>query len=248
MMQVREQRKKKIFYGVDVIDTADEGLAIGRCEDGLIIQIRGAVPGDKVDAVVIEKRKGMFITKVMDIHSFSPDRVDPFCIHFGTCGGCKWQHMSYEAQLRYKEKKVRDAYRRIGELDDHLVKPIVGGSIQTYYRNKLEYTASDRRWLTEVEMHGGHEIEERDGVGFHLPGAFDKVLDVVHCYLQPEPSNDIRQFIKRICRENNWPFANLKYKTGYLRNIIVRNNLAGDVMIVVVVGDPDSEKMNTIVS
>lgn len=247
-MRETGQKKRKIFYGVDIIDTADEGLAIGRCADGLIIQVRGAVPGDKIDAVVVEKRKGMFIARVDSVSQYSTDRTDPFCSHFGTCGGCKWQHMTYDAQLRFKEKKVHDAFKRIGGIDSALIKPIVGAPLQTYYRNKLEFTASDRRWLTTEEMQQLDSIEDRDGVGFHLVGAFDKVLDIKHCYLQADPSNDIRHFVKLHCRENNWSFSNLRSKKGFLRNIIVRNNLEGECMVVLVVGEDDQDKIHSLVS
>ncbi len=247
-MHVRKPKKPRFFNNVDIIDTADEGIAIGRCEDGLIIQVLGAVPGDKADVLAIEKRKGMFITKVLTVSSFSPDRTQPFCSHFGICGGCKWQHMTYEAQLRYKEKRVRDAYRRIGELDETLIQPIVGAPLQTYYRNKMEFTASDRRWLSEDEMKHQDTIENKDGIGFHLSGAFDKVLDIQHCYLQADPSNDIRHLVKNICKENGWPFANLKHKTGFIRNVINRNNLKGEWMVVLVVGEDDQEKINLIVN
>lgn len=247
-MHVRKAKKQRIFNGVEIIDTAEEGMAIGRCEDGMIIQVWGAVPGDKVDAVAIEKRKGMFITKVTAISSFSADRAQPFCSHFGVCGGCKWQHMTYEAQLRYKEKRVRDAYRRIGELDQTLIQSIIGAPLQTYYRNKMEFTASDRRWLSEEEMKHQDTIENKDGIGFHLSGAFDKVLDIQHCYLQADPSNDIRHFVKNICKENGWSFANLKFKTGFIRNVICRNNLEGEWLVVLVVGEDDQEKINTVVN
>ncbi len=246
-MSVSDQKKGKIFYGVDIIDTADEGLAIGRCEDGLIIQVRGAVPGDKADVVVVEKRKGMFITKTTSVISFSPDRAVPFCSHFGVCGGCKWQHMTYDAQVRFKEKKVHDAYQRIGGLDTSLIQPIVKAPLQQYYRNKLEFTASDRRWLTEEEINHPDEIKQKDGIGFHLVAAFDKVLDIDHCYLQADPSNDIRHFVKNMCIDNQWPFQNLRNKSGFIRNVIIRNNLAGEVMVVLVVGEDEKERVATIV-
>src|SRR5688572_28305978 len=205
-MRAAGQKTRKIFQHVEIIDTADEGLAIGRCEDGMIILVKGAVPGDTVDSVALEKRKGMFITKVESISTFSADRTDPFCSHFGTCGGCKWQHMTYAAQLRFKEKKVHDAYQRIGGLNTSLIKPIVGAPLETYYRNKLEFTASDRRWLTVSEMEQTDVIFDKEGIGFHLPGSFDKILDIKHCYLQADPSNDIRISIKLFCKENNWTF------------------------------------------
>lgn len=236
-------RQRKTFSNVQVIDTADEGLAIGRCEDGLIIQIKGAVPGDVIDAIALEKRKGMYIVKPTAINTFSPDRTDPFCSHFGVCGGCKWQHMTYAAQLRFKEKKVHDSFRRIGALDTSCIKPIERAPMQTYYRNKMEFTASEKRWLTEEEMTQSDVITDREGVGFHLSGAFDKVLDIQHCYLQADPSNDIRQFVKALCRQHGWPFANLRNKTGFLRNIIIRLNIRGDIMVVLVVGEDDRNKI-----
>src|SRR4030095_13961969 len=246
-MSIKEQKQRKTFQGVDIIDTADEGLAIGRCEDGLIIQVRGAVPGDKVDVIALEKRKGMYITKTTSVISLSPDRTDPFCSHFGICGGCKWQHMTYDAQVRFKEKKVHDAFQRIGGLDTSVIKPIVKAPIQRYYRNKLEFTASDRRWLTDEEMTHPDEISQKQGIGFHLVAEFDKVLDIDHCYLQADPSNDIRHHIKNICIGNKWTFLHLRNKTGFIRNIIMRNNLAGEFMVVIVVGEDEKERVDIIV-
>lgn len=243
----RGQRKeRKLFHNVDIIDTAEEGLAIGRCEDGRIIQVKGAVPGDVVDAMALEKRKGMYITKATAFSTLSEDRAEPFCSHFGLCGGCKWQHMAYEAQLRYKAKRVRDAFQRIGELDPEIIQPIVGAPEQRYYRNKLEFTASDRRWLTDEEMQSDIEFQ-KDGLGFHLPGAFDKVLDIQHCHLQADPSNEIRLFIKQLSIAHHWPFYNIKLKTGFIRNIIVRTNLAGEAMIVLMVGEANLEWIKILV-
>jgi len=240
------RKERKQFHNVDIIDTAEEGLAIGRCEDGRIIQVKGAVPGDVADAIALEKRKGMYIAKATSFSKLSEDRAEPFCSHFGLCGGCKWQHMAYEAQLRYKAKRVRDAFQRIGELDPSILQPIIGAPQQQYYRNKLEYTASDKRWLTDDEMRSD-EIFQKDGIGFHLPGAFDKVLDVDHCYLQADPSNGIRLFIKQLSIEQQWPFFNLKFKTGFVRNVIVRTNQAGEAMIVLVVGEANYDWIRILV-
>ncbi len=237
---------RREFHQVNIIDTAEEGLAIGRCEDGRIIQVSGAVPGDIVDAIATKKRKGMFVAKTTAISKFSEDRTEPFCSHFGLCGGCKWQHMSYAAQLRYKSKRVQDAFQRIGELDAALIQPIVAAPDQQYYRNKLEYTASDRRWLTEEEL-ASDEVFEREGIGFHLPGSFDKILDIDHCYLQNDASNKIRLFIKSQAKKNQWPFFQMREKTGFIRNIIVRNNRAGDIMIVLVVGEENHEWIKLLV-
>ncbi len=241
-------RERTIFHNVDIIDTAEEGLAIGRCEDGRIIQVRGAVPGDKADVEVLEKRKGMLYTRPTGFSVFSEDRAEPFCAHFGICGGCKWQHMTYDAQLRYKEKRVRDAFERIGGFDPDKIQPIVAAPSTQYYRNKLEFTASEKRWLTIEELQQLDQSLRRDGIGFHLPSSFDKVLDIQHCHLQQDPSNAIRLFIKKLCMDRNWPFANLKVKTGFLRNVIVRNNLAGEFMVVLVVGQDEKEWIQTIVS
>jgi 23S rRNA (uracil1939-C5)-methyltransferase len=235
----RKNLPPKVFYNVSVIDTADEGLAIGRCEDGRIIMVRHVVPGDIADVQVFQKKKGMLIAKPIAIAQHSPHRAIPFCSHFGVCGGCKWQHMMYEAQLAFKEKNVHDAYRRIGDLDTAVINPIVGAADTRYYRNKLEYTASDSRWLNEQEWSQRETIPDQDGVGFHLPGAFDKVLDIAHCYLQPEPSNAIRLFVKSFCLEQRWPFFNLRSKQGFLRNLIIRNTQSGDVMVVIVVGQAE---------
>lgn len=240
-MSRRERKPRKEFHNVHIIDTANEGLAIGRCEDGRIIQVKHAVPGDIADVVAVEKRKGMYITKPVSFSQLSPLRTEPFCPHFGVCGGCKWQHMSYAAQLQFKEKSVHDAYRRLGALDTAGIRPIVAAPDERYYRNKLEFTASDARWLTAAEMQIRDDIQHKDGIGFHLPGSFDKVLDVVHCYLQPDPSNAIRLFTKAFCETEQWPFSNLRNKTGFLRNIIVRMNLKGDVMVVLVVGMDNRE-------
>lgn len=235
------------FENVAVIDTADEGLGIGKCTDGRIVLVLRGVPGDILDVEVVDKKKSMYVTKAEHFHQYSPDRTEPFCSHFGTCGGCKWQQMKYSAQTFYKEKTVRDAFQRIGGMDGNLVLPILAAEATEYYRNKLEFTASDKRWLTKEEMTTTDEIKDRDGLGFHLPGAFDKVLDIQHCYLEPDPSNPIRLAIRNFCREQEWPFANLKQKTGYLRNVIVRITSTGQCMLVIVVGSEIKERMKMLV-
>lgn len=236
------------FENVSVVDTADEGLGIGKCEDGRVVLVLRGVPGDIVDVEVVDKKKSMYVTRPDHFLQYSPDRTTPFCSHFGTCGGCKWQQMQYPAQARYKEKTVRDAIQRIGGMDPALVLPIIQAGATEYYRNKLEFTASDKRWLTKEEMDENNEITDRDGLGFHLPGSFDKVLDIEHCYLQPEPSNKIRLALKQYCREKGWAFANLKQKTGYLRNVIVRLTTTGQCMLVIIVGESREDRMQDIVS
>ncbi len=246
-MTGRGKKERKVFYAVEIIDTADEGLAIGRCDDGRIVLVSGAVPGDIADVEIMQKRKGMMYARATSFSRLSTERTEPTCSHFGLCGGCKWQHMAYASQLRYKEKKVRDAFQRIGGLDPDIVQPIVGAPETFYYRNKLEYTASDRRWLTTEEMSRTSEILQKDGIGFHLPGAFDKVLDIQRCFLQADPSNDIQSRIKEICIHHQWPFFNLRSKSGYLRNVIIRTTLAGDVMLVLVTGQDQPDWMDYLV-
>jgi 23S rRNA (uracil1939-C5)-methyltransferase len=241
-MAKRTKGERTRFEGVDIIDTADEGLGIGRCADGRIILVLHAVPGDVMDVEVVDKRKGMFVTRATALHTPSAERTEPFCDHFGLCGGCKWQQMTYAAQLHFKEKKVRDAIRRIGGFDEGLVQPIIGAGSDRFYRNKLEYTASDRRWLTTEEL-AGETLPHRDGIGFHLPGAFDKVLDIGRCHLQADPSNAIRLAVKDYCHAQGWSFANVKTKTGFLRNIIIRNNIAGEFMVTLVAGQEAPERL-----
>ena len=156
--------------------------------------------------------------------------------------------MTYAAQLKYKQKKVLDAFRRIGGLDTSVIKAIEGSPLQTYYRNKMEFTASDRKWLTTEEMQRNDPTIDKNGIGFHLVGAFDKVLDLQHCYLQADPSNEIRHFIKNYCKDHHWTFSNVKYKTGYLRNVIVRNNIDGRCMLVIVVGADEPGRIKPLVS
>ena len=164
-------KKERIFEHVEVIDLGDKGNAIGRTTDGRIVLVSEAVPGDVVSVRAKRKKKGMFLTSPIEYHSLSGDRTEPFCRHFHTCGGCKWQHLQYEKQLYFKEKSVRDALRRIGGIEDPEVLPIAGATDQTHYRNKLEYTFTDQRWLTDEQIKSDAEFDRR-GLGFHIPGQF----------------------------------------------------------------------------
>jgi 23S rRNA (uracil1939-C5)-methyltransferase len=167
-------------------------------------------------------------------HEYSPDRIKPKCLHFGICGGCKWQHLPYDKQLRFKEKQVRDNLVRIGKVDIPEIDPILGSEEIFYYRNKLEYTFSDRRWLTREEMISDNDHINEDALGFHIPGLFDKVLDIRECHLQPEPSNAIRDAVRRYAHRKSLAFFNLRQQSGFLRNLIIRNTGNGKVMVIVV--------------
>jgi 23S rRNA (uracil1939-C5)-methyltransferase len=240
-------RKQKQFNYVQIIDIADKGKSIGRCSDGQIVLVEKAVPGDELDAISIRKRKGMLHCVPLRYHKHSPDRVDPFCAHFGTCGGCKWQHLNYTAQLKYKEKGVRDALQRLAGIENPHMLPILEAEQTRYYRNKLEFTFSNKRWLTQEEIDSGASFDHRDGVGFHYPGAFDKVVDIQTCFLQPDPSNDIRNAVREFAFKNQLEFQDIRERKGLLRNLILRTNQAGEVMLILVFLHDDADSRGRLV-
>jgi 23S rRNA (uracil1939-C5)-methyltransferase len=175
----------------------------------------------------------------------SPLRIEPFCQHFGVCGGCKWQHLPYQEQIKHKEKQVRDAFQRIAKVPVKEFLPILASENERFYRNKLEYTVSDNRWLPKEMMNKELMIRE-PGIGFHIPGMFDKVLDIEYCYHQPDPSNAIRLSVKHFMLENNYSFFNLRSKEGLVRNIIIRNTNKNEWMIVVVFSENNQEKITAL--
>ncbi len=230
--------KRKIIEDVLIVDTGHKGMAVGKTPSGLAVLVEGVIPGDRVDVTASRKRKGMYQCKPEKFLAYSPHRTDPFCAHFGTCGGCKWQHMNYNAQLEFKEKSVTDALKRIAHIPDPPMTSILGCVEPVYYRNKMEYTFTDRRWLTEDEM-ASDETFTRNGLGFHVAGAFAHVVDIKTCYLQPEPANAIRNFVRDFAISHGIPFQNVKYHEGGLRNLILRNNTSGQFMVTVVFGEDD---------
>ncbi len=236
-------RKKELplLENVRITDIGAEGNALARV-DNLVVFVPMLIPGDVVDLKVIRKRKKYLEGKVVRFREYSPDRIDARCIHFGVCGGCKWQHLPYELQLKYKEKQVRDNLTRIGKVELPFISPIIGSEEVYYYRNKLEFTFSDKRWLTKEEVESETEFKKEGALGFHIPGLFDKVLDIKECHLQPEPSNQIRNAVKDYSQKNDLEFFNLREQKGFLRNIIIRNSLEGKVMVIVVFFHEDIEK------
>ena len=238
-------RKKELplLEKVKITDIGAEGNALARV-DNLVVFVPMLIPGDIVDIKVIRKRKKYLEGRVVKFHQYSPDRIEPLCIHFGICGGCKWQHLPYNLQLKYKGKQVRDNLIRIGKIDIPEINPIIGSSGIFLYRNKLEYTFSDKRWLTKEEVASGAKFEKEDALGFHIPGLFDKVLDIEECHLQPDPSNSIRNAVRQYSLENNLQFFDLREQKGFLRNIVIRNSLDGKVMVIVVFFHDDFEKRN----
>lgn len=218
---------------LEIIDIADEGKSVAKYGD-IVVFVTGAVPGDIVDAKVIKKRRNFLEAKVINFHKYSDDRIKPFCKHFGVCGGCKWQSLSYEKQLFYKQKQVQECLQRIAKIDvEGIILPIIPSANTNYYRNKLEYTFSCRRWLLDKDMQVADESRNMNGLGFHIPGMFDKVLDIETCYLQREPTNAIRLAVKEYALKNNLQFFDLRKQTGFLRNMIIRTTQAGEVMVIV---------------
>ncbi len=225
--------KKKRIVAENIVLTglADKGKCIGRMTDGMAAFVEGGVPGDVVDIQVLKKKSGYCEGVVVAFREQSPDRVDPFCAHFGVCGGCKWQHLSYEAQLRYKQEVVENAFRHLAKVPVGQFLPIIGGDPDRYYRNKLEFTFANRRWLTAEEMSAGVPSEE-DVLGFHRPGAFDKIVDIDQCYLQEDPSNAIRHFVRDTSRRMGLTFYDVRRHEGFLRNLIIRRAATGEVMVI----------------
>jgi len=198
------------------------------------------VPGDVVDIQITRKKKNFLEGKAVKFHHYSEKRIQPRCEHFGLCGGCKWQNLNYRDQLFYKQKQVRDNFERIGGLDVSAMREIIPSEKEYYYRNKLEFTFSNRKWLVSKEQIGD-ETENMNGLGFHLPGMFDRIIDLQHCYLQPEPSDSIRNTARRFAMEKDFEFYDVRAHTGFLRNLIIRTSSAGQVMVIVVFARNDEQ-------
>ena len=236
----------RLFENVSVIDIAEEGKGVGKAGD-LVLFIDKAVPGDIADVEVYRKKKNFGEAKILSLKQASEYRTVPFCEHFGTCGGCKWQHMTYAAQLQYKQKSVADALSRLAKLDVSGIMPIVASPQDRYYRNKLEFTFSDKRWLYDGENRDNEELD-MNALGFHIPGRFDKILDVKHCYLQTDPSNDLRNAIRDFAKEHNISFYNLKRHEGALRNLIIRTSSTGELMVIVVFAYVGEQEVNLLMA
>jgi 23S rRNA (uracil1939-C5)-methyltransferase len=235
-------RKKPIFEQILIEGIAAEGKAIARV-DNKVIFVPGVAPGDIVDIRVTRKKKSFYEGVAIHFHEYSKDRTEPFCEYFGTCGGCKWQHIPYNFQLKFKNQQVTDNLVRIGKIDLPEFNPILASKDQTFYRNKLEFTFSDTRWLTREEIENSEELN-RNGLGFHIPGRFDKIIDIDKCHLQAEPSNKIRNWIRNYAIEHNLPFFNLVTQEGYLRIIIIRTASTGQNMVILQVAKDKPEWLN----
>ncbi len=235
-------RKKPIFEKVLIEGIAAEGKAIARV-DNKVIFVPGVAPGDVVDIQVTRKKKSFFEGTAIHFHEYSKDRVEPFCEYFGTCGGCKWQHIPYSHQLQFKNQQVIDSLVRIGKIDLPDFNPILASNEETFYRNKLEFTFSDTRWLTREEIDKNEDLE-RNGLGFHIPGRFDKIVDIDKCHLQAEPSNSIRNWVKSYAIEHELPFFNLITQEGYVRILIIRTTSTSESMVILQVAKDKPEWLN----
>ncbi len=227
------QKKKHFFFEkLQVIDAGAKGKSVAKAPDGRIIFLPNAIPGDIVDIKTHKKRRAYFEGVATHFHHYSDKRTEPVCEHFGVCGGCKWQHMGYEHQLYYKQKEVENNLRRIGNLELPVISPIIGSEDHYHYRNKMEFSFSDSRWLSEEEILSKKEIKNRNALGFHIPGMWDKILDIKKCHLQAEPSNAIRLAIKAFAEAEGMSFFNPKTQEGLLRSLLLRIASTGEIMVV----------------
>jgi len=230
---MRKNRRRKTFENVEVVDAGAKGKSVGKAPDGRVIFLTNAVPGDVVDVMTTKKRKAYFEGVATNFHTLSDKRTEPVCQHFGTCGGCKWQHMGYEHQLFFKQKEVENNLKRIGNLELPLSSPILDSKEQYFYRNKMEFSFSDSRWLTQEEISSDNEIENRNALGFHIPGMWDKILDIKKCHLQRDPSNAIRLEAKNFANAHGLEFFNPRKQQGLLRTLMIRTSSTGEIMVLV---------------
>ena len=225
-------RKKKVLPRVEITGIADKGKSVGRDGEGQVVFVEGVAPGDVVDVLVLRKKKGFMQGVPRQFHHYSEDRVAPFCEHYEFCGGCKWQHLSYAAQARHKQLVVENALLRIGKVEVEDFQPILAAEEATYYRNKMEFSFGNRRWLTAREMERG-ETNHQHVLGFHPPGAFDKVVDIHHCWLQGGLSNAIRNAVREIALSHGLPFFDARTHQGLLRTLMIRTTSLGQTMVMV---------------
>lgn len=234
----RRKRNKPFYEALEITGFADKGKGLGRAPDGRVVFVKKTAIGDVVSAQVTKKKRDYAEAILREVVTPSPDRVKPICEHYGVCGGCQLQHVSYDAQKRYKEQIVHDAMRRIAKVPIGELMPIVGAGASEYYRNKLEFSFSCKKWLT-ADLINTDASNREDVVGLHPPGSFDKVVDLKHCYLQDDPSNEIRLAVKKIAIEQGLPFWDARANEGFMRQLMIRTTSLGDVMIIMGVYEND---------
>ncbi len=240
---MRKKRRLPLIKELEIIDIAAEGKAIAKHDD-VVVFVVGAIPGDVVDVQVSKKKKRYLEAYPVKFHKLSNDRVDAKCEHFGICGGCKWQSLPYEKQLFYKNKQVIDSFKHLGKIDIKETYDILPAPKIYNYRNKLEFTFSNKRWLTKEEVESSEVFDNVPALGFHVPKMFDKIVDVKHCHLQENYSNEIRNFIKEYAIVNNLDFFDIRKNEGFLRNLVIRNTANGELMVILIVTNENKDLFN----
>lgn len=228
---MRKNKKNIVLENIRLLSAGAKGVAVGKNEEGKTVLVSGAVPGDLVNARVKKSKSKYIEAEATEILEESPFRVEPKCIHFGVCGGCKWQNLSYEKQLDFKHDEVFNNIKRIGGLENFETHRILGSEDQYFYRNKMEFSFSNARWLTQDEINSGEDLGDKNALGFHIPGMWSKILDLKECWLQEEPSNSIRLAVKNYAIENGLEFFDVKNQEGFLRTLMMRQNSKGEWMV-----------------
>ncbi len=238
----RKKKKQAPLLNITIESYAAEGKSIARLEDGKVLFVDNAIPGDVIDAVIIKDKKSWAQGRTTRLVSPSPQRIEPFCQHFGVCGGCKWQMLPYQQQLVYKQQQVADQLSRIGQVQLPEIQPILGSPHERYYRNKLEFTFSTSRYRTFEEIASREDkFEQEPALGFHAPGLFDKVVAIKTCYLQQDPTNTLLSVLRAYTEEKQLPYYNFKAQYGWLRNIIIRVATTGQILVNLVIHHEDKE-------
>lgn len=239
--------KKFVIKGLPILDYASEGKSLGKI-DGKVIFVEGAVPGDVADIFITKNKKDWAEGKAINFTAYSTERVQPFCKHFGVCGGCKWQMLPYQKQLHYKQQEAEQILKRIGKTDLPQILPIIGSANTIYYRNKLEFTFSNKRYLTSEEINKAQQIPQENALGYHAPAIFDKIIDIHECWLMDDVNNLIRNSLRDYAAENKLSYYDIKEHKGFLRNIIIRHCTTGELMINLIFGYDDTEEIKKILN
>lgn len=238
--------KNKVITNLHIERIASEGKCLGHHEEKVVF-VTGVAPGDVVDVRITRGKSSFMEGEPVKFHEYSKERIDPFCAHFGTCGGCKWQHINYDLQKTYKRQQVVDQFQRIAKVELPEVWPTLGSGKTKYYRNKLDFTFSNKKWLTLDQIRSGGEFD-RNALGFHIPKMFDKIIDVDHCYLQGGISNDVRNELRAFALENNLSFYDIRNQVGLLRNLIIRTTSTAETMVIVQFGKNDPEGIQLVMT
>ncbi len=243
---MKKKKEPEYLNDVLIVDAGSEGMSVAKPE-GRVIFIPFGVPGDVVDIEVFKKKKNYFEGRILNFKKQSEKRVEPVCQHFGLCGGCKWQQLDYQWQIYYKQKQVKDNFDRIGKIEYPEIRPILGCEKQYFYRNKLEYAFSNRKWLTDGAPSGTYGEEDVKGLGFHLPSLFDRVVDIEKCHLQADPSNDIRLFVRKFTMDRKLSYYSVRHHEGLMRNLVIRCNSKGEFMVILVISEENTIIRNELI-